>query len=93
MAMYCLGWPLWRVAARLGLPIGVVVMVGFDKEAGVYVATTAPGVGLTLEAESLDKLKAEIDAALLGLVKANYPFLEPIPPHTEIQIRDCLVPA
>lgn len=62
-----LGYPGWRVAANLGVPIKVKVDVCHDKEAGVYFAVS-DDVGLSVEAESLDGLVKEIHAALPELL-------------------------
>lgn len=67
-----MGFPGWRVAANLGLPIKVKVDVCHDKEAGVYFAVS-DDIGLSVEAESLDALVKEVHAALpelLGLMNS-----------------------
>ena len=54
--MYRVGKPFWRFFAKLGVPLIVRVEVLFDKEAGVYVATSPDLHGLVAEASTKDEL-------------------------------------
>jgi len=54
--MYPAGWPLWKLLARLGVPIVVKINVLHDDDAGVYVATSTNLRGLVAEAPSKDAL-------------------------------------
>ena len=47
------------------------VTIGWDKDAEVWVATTADIPGLAVEAESLDKLHQKVMAALYDLAELN----------------------
>ena len=67
--MYRVGFPGWKIAARFGVPIRVLVQVSQDKEAGVYIATSGDIDGLVLEADSLDSLREEVRGGLLSLLE------------------------
>lgn len=47
------------------------VTIGWDKDAGVWVATTADVPGLAVEAKSLDTLHRKVMAALYDLAELN----------------------
>lgn len=47
------------------------VTIGWDKDAEVWVATTADIPGLAVEADSLDKLHQKVMAALYDLAELN----------------------
>ena len=64
MSLYwLLGFPGWRIAANLGIPIRIKVDVYNDTEANVYYAVNKD-IGLAVESESLDGLVKEIHAAM-----------------------------
>jgi len=54
--MYLVGWPLWKLAARVGIPLVVKIDVIHDEETGVYIATSPNLQGLVAEAQSKDRL-------------------------------------
>lgn len=58
--MYRVGLPLWKVLARLGVPVFFRVEVAHDAEAGVYIARSPDLRGLVAEA----KTKAELIRAM-----------------------------
>ncbi|SNR63064.1 DUF1902 domain-containing protein [Paracoccus sediminis] len=49
----------------------IKVRIGWDQDAGVWVATTDDVAGLAIEASSLDKLHEKVMAALYDLVELN----------------------
>ena len=64
---YTVGWPGWKIAARLGIPLRVKVKISLDKEAGVYVAICdnfLPEFAIACEGEDFESLKKEIKACL-----------------------------
>ncbi|OFZ97529.1 MAG: hypothetical protein A3H35_02865 [Betaproteobacteria bacterium RIFCSPLOWO2_02_FULL_62_17] len=68
MSLYwLLGFPGWRIAANLGIPIRIKVDVYNDTEANVYYAVNKD-IGLAVESESLDGLVKEIHAAMPELL-------------------------
>ncbi len=78
MFAYRAGFPGWKTAARLGMPLKALVEVSYDKEAQVYVATCddfLPVLGIATEAETTEKLKERLDAlfeeALCDTFKTN----------------------
>ena len=61
--MFRVGWPGWKLAARLGLPVLVRVQVMLDKETGSYWAKSRDLDGLVVSGETLDELMSEAVAA------------------------------
>ena len=51
MFSYRVGFPLWKVAARLGAPIHVRIEIIWDEDANVFVATSPDVRGLVVEAK------------------------------------------
>ena len=69
--MYRIGFPFWKQAARLGVPLKMHINVMRDQEAGVFVATSDDLPGLVCEAASMGELLVEVNAAtreLLGIL-------------------------
>lgn len=82
---YKAGWPFWRFMAKAGIPIRVTVEVIFDKEAKVFVAHNSNLRGLVAEAETLDELFRNLDAAAFDLLESylhqtptRHPLMSPI---------------
>jgi len=67
--MYRIGLPLWKQAARLGVPMKIRVNVLRDKEAGVFVATSDDLRGLVCEATTMDHLVVEVNQTIQELLK------------------------
>ncbi len=74
MLTYSVGFPGWRVAARLGLPLSYDARVVYDKEANVFVAESnafQPYLGIATEGETLEELKRKLqDCAQMALEEA-----------------------
>jgi predicted RNase H-like HicB family nuclease len=70
--MYRIGFPGWKVAARLHWPLKVVVHVHHDKEAAVYFAHSPDLRGLVVEAKTLEALRDEVRAATVELLDAEF---------------------
>ena len=85
-----LGWPGWRFAARLGLPIRIKIDVCHDWEADVYFAVS-PAIGLAVEAQSLDTLMKEIETAVPELITLEHASIAH--PRTDIRFHDDFVTA
>lgn len=66
---YRVGMPLWRVAARAGLPLRLRVEVHFDQESGTYWAESPDLDGLTVSGSSLDELRTEVLGAAETLLE------------------------
>ena len=82
-----LGFPGWRLAAGIGLPIRIKVDVCKDDEANVYYATS-DDIGLAVESGSLDELIKEIDLAVPELLELAHTPIER--PRTDIRIHQNL---
>jgi len=57
--MYQVGWPLWKILARLGVPLRFTLVVHFDPEACVFWAQSPELDGLVVEATTLQELHKE----------------------------------
>lgn len=68
MQMYKVGYPFWKLAARMGVTITIPVFVERDDDAGVYIATSSHMRGLVVEAPSLDILMEELNDAVSMLM-------------------------
>lgn len=67
MLAYRVGFPGWKIAARLGITLKVRVTVLWDNDAKVLVATSEdflPEFGCVAESETWDGLKEELKAVL-----------------------------
>lgn len=83
-----LGFPGWRIAANLGVPIKIKVDICQDKEAGVYYATS-DDIGLAVESASLDDLMKEIHLGLSELIPLEH---APVSRHqADIRLHDNFV--
>lgn len=71
MKAYPVGWPLWQAAGKSGLPLSIRVKVTHDTEAGVYVAAQSNLPGLVAEAETLEDLLRNIEAAAADLIQEH----------------------
>lgn len=58
--MYRVGFPFWKVAGRIGVPLLLRIEVAKDEEAGVFIAVSPDLQGLTVEAASLEELHREV---------------------------------
>lgn len=58
--MYRVGFPGWKLAARLGVTLVLRVEVAQDKEAGVLIATSPDLKGLVVEAKTTQELMQEL---------------------------------
>ncbi|WP_269496147.1 DUF1902 domain-containing protein [Castellaniella sp. S9] len=62
--MYKVGYPLWKVVARSGIPVALQINVEYDREARVFIATSKNLRGLVVEAATVDELVQETNNAL-----------------------------
>jgi predicted RNase H-like HicB family nuclease len=87
--VYRFKWIGASYLGRIGVPLVVKVSASFDKEAGVYVATSSDLPGLVVEAATLDELNLE----LRELVPAMISLCEtraPAPIRTQVTYSDAL---
>lgn len=61
---YKIGYPFWKVAAKLGVAMKIRVDVLRDDEANVYVASSDDLPGLVCEAATMDMLVDEVNASI-----------------------------
>ena len=67
MFTYRVGFPGWKVAARLGLPVRLRIYVKFDPEVKSYWTTSPDLPGLTVTGATLDELRSEVRLAAESL--------------------------
>lgn len=58
--MYRVGFPLWKLAARVGIPMLFRIEVHHDQEAGVFIATSPDMRGLVAEASTKEELISSV---------------------------------
>lgn len=81
IAMYRVGFPGWKLAARFHIPLLFKVVVTRDPEAGVFVATSPDVAGLVVESATLEALLPEVyDCAgmLLSAQLKHLPMAKPV---------------
>jgi len=57
--MYPVGWPLWKLFARWGVPLRFTLIVHFDGEARVFWAESPDLDGLIVEGADLEEVRRE----------------------------------
>jgi len=67
--MYPVGWPLWKMLARAGVPLRFTLVVHFDSEARVFWAESPDLKGLVVEGADLDEVRREALLAADGLLE------------------------
>lgn len=85
--MYRVGFPGWKIAARIGVPVLVRVQVHYDDESKSFWADSPDLDGLIVSGHDLDELRAEVVSAageLLSLA-VHSPRAKA---KTELRIRD-----
>lgn len=85
--MYRVGFPLWKTAARWGVPVLVRVNVHQDKESGTFWADSPDLDGLTVSGSTLDELHKEVTSAADTLLEMAIDGRK-AKAQTEIRIRD-----
>jgi len=83
---YQAGWPFWRTAARMGIPLSVRVLVVHDEEAGVYAVTSSSLKGLFAEGETLDELHTNLKDAAVDLIASHLHQPPAQPPITSLTL-------
>jgi len=71
--MYPVGWPCWKLLAKAGISLVVKIEVVYDKEAGVYVATSPNLRGLVAEAKSKEELVGAVYDCVDLLMECELP--------------------
>lgn len=64
---YQVGYPGWKLLAKMGVPLRVRIYVKFDKEAGVFCAASndfAPKHAFAVEANTWEELQKEVVLAI-----------------------------
>ena len=64
MFAYRVGFPGWKIAARLGLPLKIRVFVVYDEESKTLVAECndfQPYLGIVTEGETFEELQKKVE--------------------------------
>lgn len=67
--MYRVGFPGWKIAARLGVALVVRVQVHYDPEVKSYWTTSPDLPGLVVTGNTLDELLQEAKGGIDGLLE------------------------
>lgn len=70
---YKIGYPFWKVAAKMGVAMKIRVDVLRDEEANVYVASSEDLPGLVCEATTMDLLVEEVNSSVNELLSFQLP--------------------
>lgn len=70
--LYRIGFPGWRLAARLGITLTLKVELEYDAEANVFIATSPDLKGLIVEAETFEELLQEIKFCANDLLEVAF---------------------
>jgi len=81
--MYRVGWPLWKLVARLGVPLRFTLVVHYDPEVCVFWAESPDLDGLVVEAATLQDLHNE--ALLAADLLLELQLSAPHPPRLHIR--------
>lgn len=82
--MYRVGFPGWKLAGRLGLPLRIRVYAHYDKESRTFWANSPDLDGLAVSGETLDELRREALAATETLLELA---VNSQPPRTVAELR------
>lgn len=69
MYSYRVGWPFWKIVARMTGKASFRVAVVYDREAEVFVATSPDLKGFVVEAETVDELVREANDVVAMLMQ------------------------
>lgn len=67
--MYRVGFPGWKLAGRLGMPLRVRVNAHYDKESNSFWADSPDLDGLVVSGATLDELRTEAIGAAESLLE------------------------
>ena len=67
--MYRVGFPGWKIAARIGVPLLVKIQVVHDKQAQVFIATSKDLPGLVVESKDMAEMFTEVCDCLNMLIE------------------------
>lgn len=84
MLLYRIGFPGWKLAAKLGVTLRVKVEIAHNAEANVFIATSPDLKGLVVEAETFEELLKEIEYCSNDLL--HIAFERDIPFQSNIQV-------
>ena len=84
--MYRIGFPLWKMFARIGMPMKLRINVMHDSEADVFVATSNDLRGLVCEAQTPEQLVSEINIAIDELMSIHLASTNVRHPRTDIRL-------
>ena len=84
--MYRVGFPGWKFAARMGVPMTVRVDVKYDPEVKSYWTTSPDMKGLVVTGESLDEVRRELRSALSALMAEHLGVMETTPPQPLLRL-------
>jgi predicted RNase H-like HicB family nuclease len=70
--MYRVGFPGWKLAAKLGVPVLIKVQLHFDPESKSYWAKSDDLDGLVVSGQTLDELRAEVRSAAETLLELEF---------------------
>jgi len=61
--MYRIGWPLWKLFAKAGIPLHFMLTIHFDEESKSFWADSPDVDGLVVAGETLEEVRREAEGA------------------------------
>jgi len=90
--MYRVGFPGWKIAARLGVPLCLRITIHFDRETNSYWADSPDLRGLVVTGDTLDELRQEARDAAGVLLEMSLDGHAP-PAQPDFMFKDAAISA
>jgi predicted RNase H-like HicB family nuclease len=90
--MFRVGFPGWKLAARLGVPLSLRIHVHYDDEAKSYWANSPDLDGLVSAGSTLDELRDEVRGAVELLLEMTLDGHAP-PARPDFRFKDAAIVA
>jgi predicted RNase H-like HicB family nuclease len=88
--MYRVGYPLWKLAARIGIPVKVEVSVYRDEASNSYWAKSDDLDGLVVSGATLDEVQREVLSAASSLLELSMNGAPRAPVTADMHVRSML---
>ena len=88
--MYRVGFPGWKVAGRLWVPLRVRVFAHFDNESKTYWASSPDLDGLVVSGATLDELRSETLSAAQTLLELEVDGSNKRAVTTDLRVMDAI---
>jgi len=91
--MYPIGWPLWKLAARAGIPLRADITVHFDRDSKTFWANSPNIAGLVVGGQDLGEIQREAELAAETLIELRLHRTPKLHMRPQIGVHDHLAQA